>query len=80
MDFNTFLTEEVITEKILDAKLKQFNDAVKMFYSPELVKFIKVLSNQTGIDLDKQYTALKESMYDFIYEVDSSGFALTKKE
>lgn len=80
MNFETYLNEEVITEKILDAKLKQFNNAVKMFYSPELVKFIKVLSNQTGLNLDEQYTALKESMYDFIYEVDSSGFAITKKD
>lgn len=79
MNFESFLNEEVITEKILDAKLKQFNDVVKMFYSPDLVKFVKVLSNQTGLDLDEQYDKLKESMYDFIYELDSSGAALKSK-
>lgn len=79
MNFESFLHEEVTTEKILDSKLRQFNIVAKMFYNPELVKFVKSLSEQTGLDLDKQYDKVHESMLDFIYELDSSGASLPNK-
>ena len=79
VDFNTFLTEEIITEKSLDVKLKQFNAIADAFYAPDLVKFVKILSQQTGEDLSKKYSMLNESILDFIYDLDSSGAALKSK-
>ena len=79
MNFESFLNEEIITEKLLDSKLRQFNIVAKMFYNSDLIKFVKNLSEETGFDLDKQYEKVNESLLDFIYELDSSGASLKNK-
>lgn len=78
MNFESFLNEE-ITEKLLDAKIKQLNDIAKQFYSTEMVNFIRDISRLTDMDTSEMHEKIHEDMLDFIYELDSSGAGLKSR-
>lgn len=72
MNFESFLNEG-ITEKALDAELKEIRRIESLFLDSKIAKFVKDVDKTANTDVFKNYEAAKEAIADFIYELDSAG-------